>query len=67
MLPGTRTFSDADIVQTVRECVAVYDQLNGDEEIPAELRPLVFQTIVNMIGNRQVAGPLPTMHIPRNG
>lgn len=67
MLPGTRTFSDADIVQTISECLAVYDQLSEDDGIPDELRPLVFQTIVNMVGNRQVASPLPAMHIPRNG
>lgn len=66
MLPGTRTFSDDDIVTTVREALTVFDKVDAIEDgIPDELRPLVFQTIVNMVGNRQIVGGLPAMHISR--
>lgn len=55
MLPGHRTFSDDDIFESVADALAVFRRIDDASEIPDDLRPLVFQVCVNMIGNRTVA------------
>lgn len=67
MLPGTRTFSDADIEQTLDECFNIYNPLADAGRIPEGLNGLVFQAIVNMVGNRQVTAPMPDLSQLRRG
>jgi hypothetical protein len=58
MLPGTRTYSDEDIVSIARDSLSVFGQIEDELGIPADLRVSVFGICHTMVGNRQIAADM---------
>jgi hypothetical protein len=56
VLPGTRKFSDDDIVHVLSEALDVYAKVTENYDLDENERMVVLQTAIAMVGKREITG-----------
>lgn len=56
MLPGTRKFTDDDVVHVLTESLDVYAKVTEKYELDENEKMVVLQTAIAMVGKREITG-----------